>query len=55
MASKDKIKIDIDVTKEVKRLARKRVGQVPASRVEKETKAPPRKEKHKKDWQEWGP
>lgn len=52
---KNKIKIEIDVTKEVKRIARKRVGQVPASRVENTEREPKafRKEKYKKDWSEW--
>lgn len=56
MATKHKLKIKVDVTKEVKRIARTLVGQVPASRVEntKETK-PARKEKYKKNWEEWGP
>jgi len=52
---RDKIKIEVDVAKEVKRIARKRVGQVPASRVEDPERAPKpfRKEKYKRDWAQW--
>ena len=42
----------IDVTKEVKRLARERVGPVPPSRVEEEPKDK-KKQKHKKGWEQW--
>lgn len=42
----------LSATTEVKRLARERVGPVPASRVE-ESKKPTRKPKHKTDWREW--
>lgn len=42
----------LDVTKEVKRLARERVGPVPPSRVEDEPKDK-KKEKHKKGWEQW--
>jgi hypothetical protein len=50
MPSKKKPKLD--ATKEVKRLARERVGTVPPSRVEDPTKDK-KKSKHKKDWDEW--
>ncbi|MCC7340181.1 MAG: hypothetical protein IT170_03760 [Bryobacterales bacterium] len=40
-----------DATKEIKRLARERVGAVPPSRVEEEPKAA-KKAKHKKKWEE---
>ncbi|MCZ2156443.1 MAG: hypothetical protein LC114_21485 [Bryobacterales bacterium] len=42
----------MDVTKEVKRLARERIGTPPPARVEEEPKER-KKEKHKKDWTEW--
>ena len=41
----------LDANKEVKRLARERVGTVPPSRVEDEAKG--KKVKHKKKWEEW--
>jgi hypothetical protein len=50
MPSKKKPKLD--ATKEVKRLARERVGTVPPSRVEDTTKNK-KKGKHKKGWDEW--
>ncbi len=42
----------IDSAKEVKRLARERIGAVPPSRVEGDSKKR-KKEKHKKEWPEW--
>ncbi|MDZ7638683.1 MAG: hypothetical protein U5J83_10640 [Bryobacterales bacterium] len=47
-----KKKLKLDVTKEVKRLARERIGTVPPARVEEEQKDK-KKPKHKKDWDEW--
>lgn len=42
----------LSATTEVKRLARERVGSVPPSRVEGQSK-PKRQEKHKTDWRDW--
>lgn len=42
----------LDATKEVKRLARERVGTVPPSRVEEESNEK-KKVKHKKNWEQW--
>ena len=47
-----KKKSRLDPAKEVKRLARERIGTVPPARVEEE-KRDKRQEKHKKTWEDW--